>query len=76
MTNIFLGNAVSANLLDTHVNRKSIKLKRKQLVKSRLPSDVEQRRLLESFESAILKDEFYDMLDTEKTIEESSKEQG
>lgn len=76
MTNIFVGDTNSTPLLDTLVNRKSVKLKRKELVKNRLPSDVEQRRLLESFESAILRDEFYDMLDTEETIEESSKEQG
>ena len=76
MTNIFVGDTNSTPLLDTLVNSKSVKLKRKELVKNRLPSDVEQRRLLESFESAILRDEFYDMLDTEETIEESSKEQG
>lgn len=76
MTNIFVGDTNSTPLLDTLVNRKSVKLKRKELAKNRLPSDVEQRRLLESFESAILRDEFYDMLDTEETIEESSKEQG
>ena len=58
------------------MNRRAKKIQRKEMVKNRLPSNVEQRRLLESFESAILKDEFYDMLDSEKPIEESSKNKG
>lgn len=57
------------------MNHRAEKIQRKEMVKNRLPSDVERRRDLELFESAILKDEFYDLGDLERANKEPAKEQ-
>lgn len=59
-----------------HMNRKEKKIRRKELIRRRVPSEVERQRQLEAFESGVFKDEFYDLDVLDQSVGKPSGAEG